>query len=165
VCEHLLPRFLPPPGACWQPSDLLPDAAAPDLLEQLAALREGAAQLPPDVLVAVAGAAVAAAGAPNHMSALAAMGGAGPRAADATGAARHGWARCGGGTRGWAGARGSRPAPWDLLQPSRPLLALPAARPPSCTALRPRQARARVGGGGDAPRAAAGAVGLPVRLL
>lgn len=89
VSEQLLPSFTHPAPDQWQPSDWLPDPSSSTFLEDLQSLREATQQLPNDLLVVIAGMAVAEEGAPNYLSLMNAM----EETGDETGAQSHGWAR------------------------------------------------------------------------
>ncbi|GBF91352.1 hypothetical protein Rsub_04092 [Raphidocelis subcapitata] len=98
VRQELVPRLAAAPAAAWQPSEKLPDPSSPGFLEDLRSIRAASLQLPNDLLVVIAGAAVAAAGAPNALAVFNTA----AAVADETGAQAHGWARL---ARAWAAAR------------------------------------------------------------
>lgn len=69
VQHHVLP-LLKPVDDCWQPCDLLPDPASEAFIEQIAALRARAAQLPDDYLVVLVGDMVTEEALPTYTHAI-----------------------------------------------------------------------------------------------
>jgi acyl-[acyl-carrier-protein] desaturase len=90
VRENL--SLLAPVDKAWQPADFLPDLAAPDWRERLAAFREPAGQLSDEVLVVLVGDMVTEEALPGYAVALNVI------AEDYTGAGDAPWARW---LRGW----------------------------------------------------------------
>jgi len=84
--------LLTPVEKAWQPSEFLPDLAAPDWAERLAAFREPAAGLSDGVLVVLVGGMVTEEALPNYSVQLSRV------ADDVTGTSERPWARW---LRGW----------------------------------------------------------------
>jgi acyl-[acyl-carrier-protein] desaturase len=89
-----LGSLLKPVADSWQPTDWLPDLAAPDWREQLDGFRERARALPDEVLVILVGDMITEEALPSYQTWLNRLRGMG----DSTGASDSPWARWG---RGW----------------------------------------------------------------
>eukprot|EP00877_Chromochloris_zofingiensis_P008637 jgi/Chrzof1/4026/Cz13g17200.t1_SACPD2[v5.2] len=90
-----LPKYMSSPRTCWQPADLLPNAASPDFYEQVMLLRTAAGNLPNDLLVVLVGGMLTKQAVPGSLSALNAV----DVIRDETGGQDHSWARW---SRCWA---------------------------------------------------------------
>ena len=55
LVSHAVETILVDPQECWQPTDFLPDMSSPEALEQVKALRQRAAGLPPEVIASLIG--------------------------------------------------------------------------------------------------------------
>lgn len=82
---------LPPPEACWQPSDVLPTLAGDAWRDDVVALREEAARLSDELLVVLVGNVVTEEALPSYLATIQRCGG----LADRTGTDVHPWARWG----------------------------------------------------------------------
>ncbi|KAG2448027.1 hypothetical protein HYH02_007054 [Chlamydomonas schloesseri] len=89
-----LPKYLKDTGKHWQPSDLLPDSASPDFLDQVHALRTAAGNLPNEYLVVLVGDMITEEALPSYMNMLNTL----DEVRDETGAADTPWASW---TREW----------------------------------------------------------------
>jgi acyl-[acyl-carrier-protein] desaturase len=67
--SHIEPMLVPS-SKCWQPADLLPDAASPDFLAQVETLRKECKRLPAEFLVVLVGDMVTEEALPSYMSML-----------------------------------------------------------------------------------------------
>lgn len=87
-------KYLAPTNKIWQPADLLPDSSSPTFVDEIIQLRQRAAQLSDETLVALVGASVTEEALPSYMAWMTRS-----RAIqDETGTDQTGWAQW---ARGW----------------------------------------------------------------